>query len=152
MNVINTDFLHQIVGCSPFRVNKSSVDITASERVYCEGGSIDEDGIRCIDLRTQSPIQLMEMEGMKRDGFIAIPPQTNIIIETAEEFQLEHNVCGMYQAVGTLNTANIGVIGSIWMQPGWCGKLRITLRNYNYRHSYTLYKGAVVGQLILLNL
>lgn len=148
---INTDFLRQVIGSSPFRINDSSLDITASDKVYREGGNFETDGIRCIDVRTQSPIQLEQEFGMVRDGFVAIPPQTNIIIETAEEFQLEHNVCGMYQAVGTLNTANIGVVGSIWMQPGWCGKLRITLRNYNYRHSYTLYKGAVIGQIILFN-
>jgi len=145
---IDTRFAELLLGSSPFRHNATSVDITASTVVCRE----DVEFARNIDVRTRSPLRTVQMEEMERDGFVVVPPQQSVIVQNNEYLELTPDVCGFYQAVGSLNTANIGVIGSVWIQPAWQGHLRLTLHNYNYNHSFTLYRDSVIGQIVLLNL
>jgi deoxycytidine triphosphate deaminase len=139
--------LDMIVPYHPFRQQQTSYDLTASGIAYTEITSGDNP-FPVIDIRAKQPLR---MEELAFDESIIILPGGAMTVLTQEEIVLDGDTCAMFQAVGTLNTANVGIVGGIWIQPGWRGRLRVALRNYNRVHAYKLYHGAVLGQLVLFN-
>lgn len=156
--LVATDYSRFIEPYSIFRANKTSFDITASNKVFVETLPSDfscEESFM-VDVKNQTPLHLEQKfmvvpQDIEEGGqYILIPPNDNVIVETSEVISLDNDHCAFYQAVGNLNLANIAAVGSAWMQPGWRGKLKINFRNFNRVHSYKLYAGQVIGQVVFV--
>lgn len=149
---ITNNFSGLVLPLSPFRTNETSVDITASSLIYREAFPISgEEEDFCIDPKNRRPLHLERVTAEDPDEFLEfaiIPPGGNLIVETTEMIKTGSLHCAMYQAVGSLNLANIAVLGSIWVKPNWEGKLKVNLHNFNRVHSYKLYVDQVIGQMI----
>jgi deoxycytidine triphosphate deaminase len=140
-----------VLGYSPFRISPVSLDLTASNRAYIEHAYVESENSNTIstliDVKSNSPLKIREIVF---EDFVIISPESCITIETNEIISLDDSHWASFYSVGGLNMANIAVIGGILIQPNYYGSLKITLRNFNKRHSYKLYKEQVVGQLVVI--
>lgn len=136
---------------SPFRAGVISLDLTASGVAYVEADCPEdpvnsgEEELCYIDVKNNNPLRLKKFDFES----VIIYPEMCITVETSEVITLDQKHWGMFYSVGTLNMANIAVIGSILIQPKYVGTLKITLRNFNKQHSYRFYKDQVIGQLMI---
>lgn len=158
MRLINPMYLANSYGeiiknFSRLQFNSTSVDITASTIAFTEN-TPDLTNINSfiIDIKNKQPLHLVQSQEMLENGCILIPPNSSVIIETNESFNIPLDVCAMYQSVGNLNISNIASLSNIWIKPEWKGNLRITLHNYNKMHSYKLYENQPIGQLVFFNI
>lgn len=148
MNITN-QFQGLVSNFSLFRVNQSSIDLTASSIAWVEDCShVNESAL--IDVKSNLAMPLIQLEEMESVGSIVIAPSSTVIVEANECIKLNANNAAMYQSVASLNTLNIGAVGgTIWIRPEWQGNLRIALHNFNKLHSYRLYKHQPIGQLVV---
>jgi len=79
------------------------------------------------------------------------PPNAYVIVEVADTIRLDSETVGSIKSVGNLNQQGIGLMGDVWIKPDWYGNLKLSLYNHNKSHSYKLYKGQPVCQLVLFN-
>jgi len=143
-----------VPNASPFNLQTTSLDITASGVFVREAFPPDvraADEPMLIDVRSSQAL-LAERLDVGASGHVDLPPGGCVVAETAERLALDDAYCAMYQSVSVLNQVFVGPVGSVWVQPGYEGPLRIALRNHNRVHAYRLHAGQVIGQLVFFRL
>lgn len=129
-----------ITGVKKSDIQGSSIDVT----LYNEFLREDMNGPKLISWRDRHPLVVRK----ERLSYIELLPGEFVLAATEQKFNLPLTLTGTYFLKSSMARIGLNNLNAGHIDPGFCGRITLELKNETRNHTIMLRKGDPIGQVV----